>query len=203
MAINFSNTRTIPTQSIWNRNEVVNLPPLVFPDYDGPWGLRYLLIQHRENNDQFVVNYFKEGNDTGLNVRKQTTHLQPAWSSHNKIFEESKENGNLVWRVKVFNPLAMSIDYVEVWRSPDVLNQIWGNGLDDSGVRSQEDSSSLSKGLYESGFDVRTWKEVNNSWATVSKHLAIEWYFHFVDKWKNKDNCIINTPWDKNLNPWE
>jgi hypothetical protein len=197
----FSKNNTVPAQSIWNKSDVIELTPLVVPDYSGQWRLRYLWIKHREKNDDFINNYFKEGSNTGLNVRKQTSHLRNSWESHNKIFDESKENGNLVWRVKILNMLANSIDYIEVWRSSDILTKLWGDGNDDSGIRTAEDKHSLSKGLYESGFDVRTWRNPKDTWIPVSKSLAIEWYFHFVNKWKEKDNCIINTPWNRLLNP--
>jgi hypothetical protein len=201
MTIIFSKNNTVPAQSIWDKSDVIELTPLVASDYSGLWRLRYLWIKHREKNDDFINNYFKEGSDTGLNVRKQTSHLQNSWESHNKIFDESKENGNLVWRVKIFNTLADSIDYIEVWRSSDILTNLWGDGSNNSGIRTPEDKHSLSKGLYESGFDIRTWYDPNDIWIPVSKSLAIEWYFHFVNKWKEKDNCIINTPWNRLLNP--
>lgn len=201
MTINFLKNNTVPAQSIWNRNDLIDLAPLVIPDQPGPWGLRYIWIKHRENNDEFVNGYFKDGSSTGLNVRKQTAHLQPAWESHNKIFDESKESGKLVWRVKVFNTLSMTIDYVEVWQSPQILTELWGDGKALLETKSHEELVSLSKGLYESGFDVRSWKEKGNRWATVSKDLAIDWYHHFVNKWRENDNCIINTPWNKILHP--
>lgn len=201
MTINVSKDYQVPAFYSWDTIDHIQLTPLVIPDYIGPWGIRYIWIKHKERNIEFVNNYFIEGSNIGLNVRKQTTHLQNLWGSHNKIFEDSKLNGNLVWRVKVFNVFAQSIDYVEVWKSPEILTNTWGLNGSDNGIRSKEESISLSNGLFNSGFEIRSWRDSPNNWATVSKNTAIHWYLHFVKKWKARDNCIINTPWNKDLNP--
>lgn len=206
MAINSEGIVSKQAVPVWtSEDDGAHLPPMVVPDGKGPWALRYLWVRHRTNNDDFVKNYFNGGNNsagTGLNLRKQTSDLSE-WKSHNEIFETSKNNGNLVWRVKVFNPHANSIDYVEVWRSPKVLAEIWGkrDQAIDSGVRSSEDVQGLKQGIYGAGFELRWFKDFQTGWPLVTKRTAMSWYKYFVDRFKNKDNCIINTPWNKDLNP--
>ena len=194
----------------WQRPDGIRLPPLVVPDGKGPWALRYIWVKHREQNDEFVSNYFNKGNNaagTGLNLRKQTEYMQTAWNPHNQIFETSRDNGNLVWRVKVHNHLANSIDYVEIWRSQEILqslfNPIKPGGqvkINDTTVRTAEDQNTLRMGLYEAGFEVRGMRGPIAQWPSVSKVTAMVWYRHFVQKFYAKDNCIINTPFNKELN---
>lgn len=198
----------------------VQLPPLVIPDGKGPWALRYIWVQHRDRNDEFIANYFNKGNNssgTGLNLRKQTAHMQDAWNPHNRIFEESRDNGNLVWRVKAYNALANSIDYIEVWRSPEIIRETFGArrpktpiqesvGEQDSAVkaasdlaRAPEEIVKLRQGLAEAGFAPRVW----SIWPRVHPVRAMHWYQHFVKRWENQDKCVINTRYNKELNPWE
>ena len=69
--------------------EMHYMPPLIVPDGQGPWALRYIWVQHKERNDEFVANYFNGGNNatgTGLNLRKRTAYMQDAWNPHNAIF---------------------------------------------------------------------------------------------------------------------
>lgn len=195
----------------WKSPDGMKLPPLIVPDGKGPWAVRYIWVKHKEQNDDFVSNYFNKGNNTvgtGLNLRKQTEYMQTAWNPHNQIFETSRDNGNLIWRVKVHNPLANSIDYVEVWRSQEILqslfNPIKPEGqvqVNDTTVRTAEDQRTLRMGLYEAGFEVRGMRGRVSRWPAVSKMTAMGWYRHFVQKFYAKDNCIINTPFNKDLNP--
>lgn len=186
----------------WKEPDDIKLPPLVIPDKIGPWALRYVWIRHRERNDEFVEKYFTEGSSIGLNVRKQTTHLQESWNPHNDIHNISGANGDLVWRVKVLNKPAKSIDYVEVWRSPGTLRRLWAPKSEKNpDGRSKEDIDALRFGLYESGFEVRYWSDSETGWPTVSKLQAMGWYKHFIQRWKDKDGCIINTQWKRELNP--
>lgn len=195
----------------WMRPDGMKLPPLVVPDGKGPWAVRYIWVKHREQNDEFVGNYFNKGNNstgTGLNLRKQTEYMQTAWNPHNQIFETSRDNGNLIWRVKVHNPLANSIDYVEVWRSQEILQSLFNPiqpdsqvQVNDTTVRTAEDQRTLRMGLYDAGFEVRGMRGKIARWPMVSKMVAMGWYRHFVQKFYAKDNCIINTPYNKDLNP--
>ena len=43
--------------------------PLVLPDDNGEYALRYIWMQHRHDNDSFVKNYFTGGNQKGNNER--------------------------------------------------------------------------------------------------------------------------------------
>jgi hypothetical protein len=195
----------------------VKLPPLVIPDGKGPWALRYIWVQHRDRNEEFIENYFNKGNNstgTGLNLRKQTAHMQDAWNPHNKIFEESRDNGNLIWRVKAYNALANSIDYIEVWRSRDIIRETFGarkpkvevSQTNDDSIkaaselaRNPEEIVKLRQGLAEAGFAPRVW----SVWPQVHPLRAMRWYQHFLKRWENQDRCVINTRYNKELNPWE
>lgn len=197
----------------WTLPDGEALPPLVVPDGQGPWALRYIWVKHRDRNDEFVANYFNGGNNTtgtGLNLRKQTAYMQTAWNPHNQIFETSRDNGNLIWRVKVHNPFANTIDYVEIWRSPEIISSLFHYikegeqvKVTDGVVRTAEDQKQLRTGLYDAGFEVRRWRDVDTNWPTVSPQVAMMWYRHFVKKHFAKDNCIINTKYNIELNPWQ
>lgn len=196
----------------WTYPDGMKLPPLVVPDGKGPWAVRYIWVKHREQNDEFVSGYFNKGNNdtgTGLNLRKQTDHMQSAWTPHNQIFETNRDNGNLIWRVKVHNPMANSIDYVEVWRSQEILHSLFSPMMkpedavqvNDETVRTAEDQRTLRKGLYDAGFEIRGMRGRVARWPKVSEYTAMGWYKHFVKKYYAKDNCIINTPYNRELNP--
>jgi hypothetical protein len=197
----------------WTLPDGEALPPLVIPDGQGPWALRYIWVKHRDRNNEFITNYFNGGNNTtgtGLNLRKQTAYMQTAWNPHNQIFETSRDNGNLVWRVKVHNPYANSIDYVEVWRSPEIISSLFRYikegeqvKVTDGVVRTAEDQKQLRTGLYDAGFEVRRWRDADTNWPKVSPQVAMMWYRHFVKKHFAKDNCIINTKYNAELNPWQ
>jgi hypothetical protein len=171
--------------------------PLIIADNIGPWALRYLSISHRFDNDNFYNNYFSPNLDqAGINIRKQTSNLSSDWNKHNKIFYESAENGNLVWRVKVGNNNTQSIDYIEIWRSLDIVEYYFGD-LASTSTWEIDDRKKFSESLFESGFDI---KELL-PYPLISKNAAVGYYQQFLNKWKLKDNCIINTPWTKTLNP--
>lgn len=173
---------------------------LIIPDDQGPFALRYLWIQHRHDNENFVENYFNQGNQVGYNVRKQTAHLQQHWSYHNKIFETSAFNGDLVWRAKVSNPYSMSIDYIEVWKNLEIVENYFGG--EDAKIGSEnweiDDKHKFAESLYEEGFDIRVWYP----YCSISKESALYYYRIMVEKSKKADSCIINTRWNKDLHPY-
>lgn len=211
MSLNFNSAFVVTADPQWALPDEHEMSPLVIPDYAGPWALRYIWVQHREQNDEFVANYFNGGNNTsgtGLNLRKRTANMQTAWNPHNQIFETSRDNGNLVWRVKVHNPHANSIDYVEVWRSPQIISSLFryippneSIKVTDTVERTAEDQKTLRSGLYEAGFEVRRWRDEETNWPRVSPQVAMSWYRHFAAKHMAKDNCIINTKYNPDLNP--
>ena len=175
---------------------------LIDADQEGPWAIRYLWIQHTQNNDKFYNNYFDPAlSQTGMNVRKQTANLKQDWTAHNQIFYDSTANGNLVWRVKVGNPISKSIDYVEIWRSADIIKQFFSpqptTQISEGIEWHAESRKNFNKELFDNGFDIRSWVPYN----TISKIQAMRYYQQFVDQWRNKDHCIINTPWNRDLNP--
>jgi hypothetical protein len=173
-------------------NSIQPMTPLVIPDRSEGWVMRYLWIQHRENNEDFVKNYFNGGNNTGLNVRKQTTHLQSQWKNHNAAFDQSAVNGDLIWRVKAYNSISQSIDYVEIWKDLETVNRIFEaeSKLDNGEVWSKDQKSSLGQGVWDAGFIVRHYRP----YQSISKPCAEAAYKMFVGRYKNKDKCIINTP---------
>lgn len=213
MSFNHDGSFTALADPQWMMSDGGELPPLIVPDYKGPWAIRYIWVKHREQNDEFVANYFNGGNNatgTGLNLRKRTAYMQTAWNPHNQIFETSRDNGNLVWRVKVHNPLANSIDYVEVWRSPEIVSSLFryirpneSIKVTDGVERTAEDQQTLRTGLYDAGFEVRRWRDIETNWPTVSPQMAMSWYKSFVKRHLEKDNCIINTKYNPDLNPVE
>lgn len=170
---------------------------LMDPDGKGEWSVRYLWIQHTEDNDTFYNNYFDPSlSQAGMNVRKRTADLKSDWAAHNQIFFDSADNGNLVWRVKVGNPNSKSIDYIEVWRNVEILEQHFGASPTTPNWNNDA-RKSFHRNLFEAGFDIRSWIPYN----TISKELAIEYYKKFVEQYKQKEHCIINTQWKKELNP--
>jgi hypothetical protein len=178
-------------------NSIQPMTPLIIPDCAEGWVMRYLWIQHRENNEDFVKNYFNGGNNTGLNVRKQTTHLQNQWKNHNAAFDQSAVNGDLIWRVKAYNVVSQSIDYIEIWKDLETVNRLFEveSKLDNGEVWSKDQKSSLGQGVWDAGFIVRHYRP----YQSISKLCAVSAYKMFVDRYKNKDKCIINTPMKSNL----
>lgn len=175
---------------------------LIDPDNNGNWAVRYLWIQHLDHNDDFYDGYFSGGNRKGLNVRKNTEHLQGDWSLHNKIFEDSGKNGDLVWRVKIGNDISKSIDYIEVWRTKEILLKYFGDRDIEFSEKTKwniSDRREFAERLFESGFDIR----YLSPYPTISKKKAIDYYQIFLERFKNKQNCIINTAWNPLLNPLE
>jgi hypothetical protein len=175
---------------------------LIDTDQEGPWAIRYLWIQHTKDNEKFYNNYFDPAlAQTGMNVRKQTANLKQDWAAHNQIFFDSAANGNLVWRVKVGNPICKSIDYVEIWRSADIIKQFFSpqptTQISEGVEWHAESRKNFNKELFDNGFDIRSWVPYN----TISKIQAMRYYQQFVEQWRNKDRCIINTPWNRDLNP--
>ena len=175
---------------------------LITPDNIGPWAVRYLWIKNLNDNDTFYNNYFDPTlTKPGLNIRKQTTDLSGDWAAHNQIFIDSAQNGNLIWRVKIGNPVEKSIDYIEIWRSQDIVKTYFGNSPDvkinDDITWTNPNRTNFLNQLRDKGFEIREW----NEFPLISKKQAMLTYKEFVNLWYNKDKCIINTPWNKELNP--
>ena len=103
---------TVVPNRVYGDNDNKEYNPLITPDNaeDG-WAIRYLWVQHLNDNDNFYNNYFDiEKKQTGLNIRKQTADLVNDWNKHNQIFLKSHQNGDLVWRLKAANKQNKSID---------------------------------------------------------------------------------------------
>jgi hypothetical protein len=176
---------------------------LIDPDNTGPWAIRYLWIRNLNDNETFYNNYFDPTlAQAGMNIRKQSADLTNDWTAHNQIFFDSAKNGNLVWRVKVGNPINKSIDYIEIWRSQEIVKSFFGDSptvtINDNITWTNDSRVSFLEQLRDKGFDIREWTE----FPTISKIQAMQYYKKFVDQWENKDSCIINTPWSRVLNPY-
>lgn len=204
----------VPAEPQWTDFDGERLPPLILADGKGPWAIRYLWCKHKEHNDEFVANYFAAKSDQekgkpGLNLRKRTAYMQEHWDPHNALINTSRDNGNMIWRVKVHNPLANSIDYVECWRSPEVLAQAFHDlipgqklQVNDDVVRTADNQQTLRQNLYKEGFEIRRWIDKDTNWPTINPGLAMYYYWCFVQKHWQKDNCRVNTMWRVHLNPW-
>jgi hypothetical protein len=186
----------------YGEQDGIEMTPLIDPDNSGPWAVRYLWVQHTQDNNKFYNNYFDPSfSQAGMNIRKQTADLKSEWAAHNQIFFDSAADGNLVWRAKVGNPVNRSIDYIEIWRSCDIVKNYFS--YSSSNIESKNTAwqatnrEEFNRNLFEAGFDIRDWRP----YTSISKELAIEYYKKFVEQHKNKDRCIINTPWNKELNP--
>lgn len=204
----------VPAEPQWTRYDGVKMAPLIVPDGAGPWAIRYIWCKHTENNKDFVANYFAAKSDqekgkAGLNLRKRTAYMQEHWDPHNELINTSRDNGNMIWRVKVHNPIADSIDYVECWRSPEVLSQVFSDlmpgtelKIKDNVVRTATNQQTLRNNLYKEGFEIRRWVDPVTNWPTINPGLAMYFYWNFVQKHWLKANCRVNTMWRVHLNPW-
>lgn len=159
--------------------------PLVSPDDGTDFAIRYVWMKHK-NNEEFLKGYFTNGNNSGINVRKQTVEFQEHWDRHNKIFIDSAENKSLIWRIKILNEVNRSIDYIEVWKDVSTIVSL----LEDNPNWTMYSMDILKKGIYDAGFIAQKWIP----YPTVSKEWAVENYRKFANMSKNRQNCIINTP---------
>lgn len=139
--------------------------------------VRYLWINHKTQNEIFFDNYFKPKDDVRLNVRHITKHLVESWKVHNKIFEDAWHNGDLIWRVKIANPYSKTIDYIEIWKSKEIVETAFNENL-----------SELTNGIADSGF------EIKRNFNYISEDLSELYYENFLERFHAKQNCIINTP---------
>jgi len=165
---------------------------LIDPDGKGSYYLRYLWINSKDSNEAFLENYFKpqeEDADTrnapgsgpaGLNLRAKTKHLKDFWKPHNDIFYEAWFNGELVWRVKALNPISLTIDYIEVWKSKEYLEEKF----------TTENHKSLVEGILESGFIIKNWQP----YQKISEEISKKYYDKFVASYFKEQNCTITTP---------
>lgn len=163
--------------------DLQNPIPLVYPDMGGDFGIRYIWLKNRENNQSFVENYFSDGNQLGMNMRTITSHLVEEWKKHNQIFMTGRETGDLICRIKIFNPVNMSIDHIEVWRNVDTIVRLF------EANRYKEESHlrELGNALYDNGFSIHMWYP----YPTMSREQVIEIYDKFVEMHKAKQNCKI------------
>ena len=169
---------------------------LIESDNVQEWAIRYVFMQHIDN-EQFLANYFSPNGQSNMNVRKITQHKKELWNLHNKFIEDSGKNGNLLWRVKIFNRHSESIDYIEVWKNQEIIDNFSSNDVDtiveSNQILTTDQKYMLSRMIYDHGFIART----VNAKLGISKLLAIEKYKYFCDLAETNSTCIINT----RLNP--
>ena len=186
-----------------NRHELNSdkiMHSLIDPDNVDEWAVRYIWIQHKHDNESFLNSYFNDGNKKNINVRGMTTHINEDWKFHNNIFELSAVNGDLIWRVKILNSISNSIDYIEIWKNKQLINQYFNNNqyectLPNGTVWTSSSKQNLSKEIYNTGFITRSWDPPRS----ISKLQAIDYYSKFVAQNQRKENCIINTKFNQLL----
>lgn len=161
--------------------------------------IRYTWIQHETDNERYVTNYFTGGVEKGLNIRAQSVHLNSYWEGFNTFMDLAIDLGYIAWRVKVFNEINRSIDYIEVWRNKQAIHNLYDFRqdivLENGYVWKKESKLSLSQGIDDVGF--KKWNLA--SIRGISEKMAADQYKNFVAMWRKKQNCIINTPYFKKL----
>ena len=105
--------------------------PLFIPDELGPWAIRYLWIK-KDQDDNFLENYHSNQDDIKSNVRKSSVNLEKYWIPHNAVIINQGHLGNIVWRIKINNPFNNSVDVIEVWRSNEIIKNLFNFEKDNS-----------------------------------------------------------------------
>lgn len=98
----------------------VDCIPLIYPDNEGPWALRYTWIKPRTDGE-FTADYHKVEGGKKANIRSKTADVAEHWRAFNSLMINYGHLGDLVWRLKVTNPLNNSVDVVEVWRDRELI----------------------------------------------------------------------------------
>jgi len=108
----------------FSNEKFIDSIPLFIPDEQGPWAVRYLWITNQDKN--FLTNYHSVSQDgTKANIRKSSKHLGESWVPHNCLMINQGHLGNIVWRIKTSNPFNNSIDIIEVWRSREIIQDLF------------------------------------------------------------------------------
>jgi hypothetical protein len=105
--------------------------PLFIPDELGPWAIRYLWIK-KDQDDNFLENYHSNHDGIKSNVRKSSVNLEKYWIPHNALIINQGHLGNIVWRIKINNPFNNSVDVIEVWRSKEIIKNLFDFEKEDS-----------------------------------------------------------------------
>lgn len=105
--------------------------PLFIPDELGPWAIRYLWIK-KDQDDNFLENYHSNQDGIKSNVRKSSVNLEKYWIPHNAVIINQGHLGNIVWRIKINNPFNNSVDVIEVWRSNEIIKNLFNFEKDNS-----------------------------------------------------------------------
>lgn len=157
------------------------------------WAIRYVWVQRRENNDDFIANYFRKDIQdaaSGKNLRNSTMHLANIWAVHNKIIGESAQNGSLIWRIKIFNEVENSIDYMEVWKSRSIIESLFLMDGNSANAEWNQKKSELAQGIYDAGFVTRIEVPIR----CISRKFAAAQFKKFYEMSKQTNTIIINTP---------
>lgn len=102
----------------------IPLIPVFIPDNIGPWVLKYMWIL-KKDDPNFINKYHNTALGTKNNVRKTTDYLGEHWRAFNSVIVNNGHLGNIVWRIKLTNTYSRTIDIVEVWRSKEILDNIF------------------------------------------------------------------------------
>ena len=102
----------------------IPLVPVLIPDNIGPWVLKYMWVLKKDNPD-FIDTYHDSSSGVKNNVRKTTEYLNEHWRAFNSVIVNNGHLGNIVWRIKLTNPYSKTIDIIEVWRSKEILDNIF------------------------------------------------------------------------------
>lgn len=214
----------------------IPLIPVFMPDNIGPWVLKYMWIL-KKDDPNFINNYHNIASGTKNNVRKTTDYLGEHWRAFNSVIINNGHLGNIVWRIKLTNAYSKTVDIIEVWRSKEILDNIFsftdsdtleieqattinsevspaftelskgGTGLKNgTGLTINDDSApkiytlnnktTLAKGLWYSGFDMRIW----NEYPLISKELAIDIFYQLKKLSESNPDIKINTGYNLGLN---
>lgn len=216
--------------------KLISLIPIFIPDEVGPWAVKYTWII-KKDDPNFVKNYHSVQQNSKQNIRKETDHLSEHWKAFNALIINHGHLGNIVWRIKLTNIYSNTIDIIEIWRSRELIEQLFtfsknmpveieqaivhnssvapassdlssgGTGLiNGSGltcfdynaprVYTLENKTKLEKGIWDSGFDMRTWK----TFPLISKSMAKEIFYRLLEMSKTNKNIKINTSLNEYLN---
>jgi hypothetical protein len=95
--------------------------PTFVPDGVGPWCVRYVFIKQQSLVEQY---------NSSSNIRSSSSHLEQAWRAHNALIINQCHLGNVVWRLKVRNKINQSVDMIEVWRSRELIDNLFSGNQD-------------------------------------------------------------------------
>jgi hypothetical protein len=111
---------------IYSSLEDFSLKKTVFPGdvaktrFSGKYLIKYAWLT-REDDPNWVDNYFKNGTELNINVRALTMHkLKPFWDDYERYYRDGHEYNVFLTRIKLRNYGAGTIDYISAWDAEKV-----------------------------------------------------------------------------------